>query len=143
GVPAGRDDDRAAADRLQRQRPRPTQRPEEAEAPLAKLPVHVRAPPSTTCKLVRRHPAKISAAGTGRENQNPWPRVQPRSARKFHSLSVSMPSASEVIPRFEAREIMAETMLAFCGSVSTSRTKIRSIFRTSTGMCRSRASDEY
>ena len=44
--------------------------------------------------------------------------------------------------RFSASAIMADTMLAASWSVSTSRMNDRSIFSTSNGMCRRRASDE-
>ena len=91
---------------------------------------------------LRRCIARISAAGTGREKWNPCPSVQPRSARNAHSPSVSMPSASGIMPRLLASEIIALTMLAASRSLSTSRMNDRSILRMSTGMCLSRASEE-
>ena len=130
-------------DRLQRQRPRPSIGPAGPKRALNQT-----GAPASRCP---RRPAARSAvhrqdlhrpAPVGRSS-TPGRACSPRSARNRHSPSVSIPSASGVMPRFVAR---ARSWRAPCsphrGRVSTSRTNDRSIFRMSTGMCLSRASDE-
>ena len=138
GVRAGGHEGRAAADRVQRERGRP---PERARASPA-VDASRRAP--------RPPPGGSSSADASRGCPPRAPAWRSRSPGRACSrgrpgpplASVSMPSASGVIPRLWASEIIADTMLAASRSLSNSRTNERSILRMSTGMCFRRASDE-